>query len=35
MADDREGDEQLSGPPPPPLIPEEDRIYLSSQPGGV
>ncbi|KAL6527243.1 hypothetical protein OROGR_016333 [Orobanche gracilis] len=35
MADDREGDEQLSGPPPPPVIPEEDRIYLSSQPDGV
>ncbi|KAL6556156.1 hypothetical protein OROGR_005444 [Orobanche gracilis] len=35
MADDREGEEQLSGPPPPPLIPEEDRIYLSSQPDGV
>ncbi|KAL6499104.1 hypothetical protein OROGR_028125 [Orobanche gracilis] len=35
MADDCEGDEHLSGPPPPPVIPEEDRIYLSSQPDGV
>ncbi|KAL6523164.1 hypothetical protein OROHE_016459 [Orobanche hederae] len=34
MADDREGEEQPSGPPPP-MIPEEDRIYLSSQPNGV
>ncbi|KAL6579253.1 hypothetical protein OROMI_009469 [Orobanche minor] len=33
MADDRE--EQSSGAPPLPLIHEEDRIYLSSQPDGV
>ncbi|KAL6544417.1 hypothetical protein OROMI_023279 [Orobanche minor] len=35
MADDRSGEEQSSGPLPPPVIPEEDRIYLSSQPDGV
>ncbi|KAL6553788.1 hypothetical protein OROMI_019461 [Orobanche minor] len=36
MADDREGEEQPSGPLlPPPAIPEEDCIYLSSQPNGV
>jgi hypothetical protein len=32
---DREAEDQPSGPPAPPVIPEEDRIYLSSQPGGV
>ncbi|KAL6517972.1 hypothetical protein OROMI_033673 [Orobanche minor] len=35
MADDRSGEEQSSGPPLPPVIPEEDRIYLSSHPDGV
>ncbi|KAL6580151.1 hypothetical protein OROMI_008175 [Orobanche minor] len=34
MSDDCEGEEQPNRPPPP-VIPEEDRIYLSSQPNGV
>jgi hypothetical protein len=32
-AHDRESEYEPSGPPAPPVIPEEDRIYLSSRPG--